>query len=424
MKTSHLLMVFGACAAIACAAFLMIPSGETEKEATGMEMSEPGTINTFSWDVFDQLDEDEIFYSPCGLYTALAMLLNGAEPQSVTEKELLDALHAKDSGTANSDLKNLLDSLTSDKKYRFSSSNLILVDKTYASGKKINASFSEIVEKMFGGSVQTADIHDDTDAVKELIRKWVSDSTYGFIPDYESILDSSTLTDVLNVVYFKGEWMYKFENTFTKEFRCSNGTGSEVTMMQKTFSSGAVGYYSDGKYRGISLPYESDGDDSVSMIIVLPADGGTDIKKRWSAETAEYREQFMEKVRTSSLDSMRLNVILPKLDVDTSYDLKELFTALGLNVAMSDAAEFSKIVDGDCLKITDGKHQAKLKVDEEGTEAAAVTEIVMKNTAVLNTDPIIDFHCDIPFVFTISEDKYGTDLFTGYIGSIKSNVVA
>ncbi len=89
---------------------------------------------------------------------------------------------------------------------------------------------------------------------------------------------------------------------------------------------------------------------------------------------------------------------------------------------MSDAAEFTRIINGDCLKITDGKHQAKLKVDETGTEAAAITEIVIKNTSVLNIDPVIDFHCDIPFIFTISENQHGVDLFTGYIGNLKSNV--
>lgn len=422
MKTSLLLMVLLACAAIASAALIMTNGSETDKEATYLDVSEPTTVNSFSWDVFDSLDGDEIFYSSYGLYTALAMLLNGAEPGSTTEKELLDILHKEDCRTVNSDIKKVLDSLTADTKYRFGSSNLILVDKTYVSGKGISSSFSEIMENMFKGSVRTADIRNDTDAVKEMIRGWVSDSTYGFIPDYASILDSSTLADVLNVVYFKGEWVFRFENTFDGKFRCSDGSASDVKMMQRTFSSGAISYYTDGKYRGVSLPYESDSGSSVSMIIILPADGGTDIKSRWSAETVEYREKFIENVRNGSLDSKRLNVIIPKLDVNTSYDLKELFTSLGLNISMSDAAEFTKIIDDDCLKITDGKHQAKLKVDETGTEAAAVTEVVMKNTSVLNIDPVINFHCDIPFIFTISEEENGIDLFTGYIGNLKSNV--
>ena len=422
MKASHLLMVLLACAAIASAALIMTPDGEADKEVTSMETNEPMTVNSFSWDVFDSLKEDEIFYSPLGLYTALAMLLNGAEPGSMTERELLDALHKEGCKTVNSDIVKILDSLKADSKYRFSSSNLILVDKTYVSGRTINAPFSETIEKMFKGSVQTADIKDGTDNVKEMIREWVSNSTCGFIPDYRSILDSSTLTDVLNVVYFKGQWVFEFENKFTGKFRCSDGTRSDVSMMQRTFSSGAIGYHTDGKYRGIALPYESDGGDSVSMIFILPADGGTDIKSKWSSESAEYREQFIENVRTGSPDSMRLNVIIPKLDVDTSYDLKELFTSLGLSVSMSDAAEFTRIINGDCLKITDGKHQAKLKVDETGTEAAAITEIVIKNTSVLNIEPVIDFHCDIPFIFTISENQYGVDLFTGYIGNLKSNV--
>ena len=420
-KMSHLLVVLIACTAILSVSFILATGSETEKGNTDMEMEESGSINTFSWDVFDKLNDDKVFYSSYGLYTALAMLLNGAEPGSDTEKELLNVLHARDGLTVNSDLKCLQDLLISDDGFRFASSDLILVDETYASGKGVNKDFSKTIEDVFGGSVKTVDIRNNTAAVKELIKKWVNDNTDGFIPDYDSIMDSSTLTDILNVVYFKGDWVYKFEDSFTKSFRNSDGKESDVTMMLRQFGPGTIGYYEDSKYRGISIPYESEGKETVSMIIVIPVDKGTDIKDRWSGETAAYRESFMEKVRTGSLDSKRMEVLLPKLDIDLSYDLKELFSALGIDISMSDSAEFTKIIEGEYLKVTDGKHQAKLKVDEEGTEAAAVTEIIMKNTAVLDMNPIMEFHCDIPFVFTITENGYGVDLFTGYIGTLKSD---
>lgn len=418
------LPVLASIVAVIAVAAIVINSGEGEEknEQFDTPVQEPSGINRFSWDVFDTQGDTNIFYSPYGLYTALGMLLNGAEPDSLTEKELLRVLHARDKLSVNDGVSTINSLLTKDTKYKFSSSDMILVDKTYVANKTINEDFKKIIEEVYDGSVDKVDIANDAASVREMIKKWVDEKTNGFIPDYESILDNSTLVDILNVVYFKGGWEYPFDPQFTFERSFTNSDGSVLStdMMYKKFSAGSIGYYADDKYKGISLPYVSEGGVALSMVIVLPKDGSLDIKEKWSSETIEYRESFMEKVRNGNAGNSKIDVVLPKLEMELSYDLKEVFSALGMNISMSNVAEFTDIIDGEYLKVSDGKHQAKVKVDEKGTEAAAVTEIVLKNTAFIDTEPLVYFHCDIPFVFTITEEQYGTDLFAGYVSYFDS----
>ena len=418
------LPVLASIVAVIAVAAVVINSGDSgeNNEQFDTPVQEPSGINGFSWDVFDTQDDTNIFYSPYGLYTALGMLLNGAEPDSLTEKELLRVLHARDKLMVNDGVSVINSLLTKDTKYKFSSSDMILIDKTYVTNRTINENFKKIIEEVYDGSVDKVDIANNAAGVREMIKKWVDEKTNGFIPDYESILDNSTLVDILNVVYFKGGWEYPFDSQFTfkRSFTNSDGTVTSTDMMYKKFSAGSIGYYTDGKYKGISLPYVSEGGVALSMIIVLPTDGSLDIKEKWSSESTEYREAFMEKVRNGNAGKSKIDVVLPKLEMELSYDLKEVFSALGMNISMSNAAEFTDIIDGEYLKISDGKHQAKVKVDEKGTEAAAVTEIVLKNTAFIDTEPVVYFHCDIPYVFTITEGKYGTDLFAGYVSSLDS----
>ena len=97
--------------------------------------------------------------------------------------------------------------------------------------------------------------------------------------------------------------------------------------------------------------------------------------------------------------------------MSASYDMDDIFASLGLDFGMP----FSKMVDGTVLVVDGGKQETKIKVDEKGTEAAAVTEIIIKETSFLDPEPPTEFHCDVPFVFTLSS---GSDsMFIGYVGN-------
>ena len=220
-------------------------------------------------------------------------------------------------------------------------------------------------------------------------------------------------SDLHLVVYFKGDWEYKFdaENTDDDDFTDSSGNVSAVPMMCKKIT-GSLKYYADDKYRGIELPYKMDGEDIIlAMYIVIPLDGGNGCIDSWKKESPEYREGFIEKIRGS--DGYRdIRIHLPKFEMEKELDLQKILMKMGMTISFSGSAEYTKILDGTDLVVGGAKHQAKIKVDEEGTEAAAVTEIILEKAA-LPSNPFMEFYCNIPFVFTISEMTTGTNLFMG-----------
>ncbi|MBO4763611.1 MAG: hypothetical protein J5485_03190, partial [Candidatus Methanomethylophilaceae archaeon] len=224
---------------------------------------------------------------------------------------------------------------------------------------------------------------------------------------YESAADAGTAADILDVAYFKGVWNDPFDasRTTAGTFHDADGSLSEVRMMHKSLD-GGVHYYTDGKYRGLSIPYSC----GASMVVILPADPkDLGVLDSWRSESAEYRTGFLKSVESASFDR-KVELSLPKMEMSASYDMEDLFAALGLDMGMA----FPEVLDGLVLSVDGGKQQTKIKVDEEGTEAAAVTEIVMKATAVLDPVKPVEFRCDVPFVFALCSD--GNAMFVGYLG--------
>jgi len=350
---------------------------------------------------------------------ALGMLANGAEPGSPTESEILELLGSEDIDSLNAYLDSILDCVGTFGNTRFDSSSMVLVDSSALSdpGFRLDEDFVKAVTRYCEAAVSEADFSGDLEEVKRSIARWVSLKTDGMIPDYKSIATEDTICDLLNVVCFKGQWYRDFEpeSTYDEIFHNSDGTETSVSMMHGDFS--GIRYYEDGKYRGLELPYDSSREGGVSMCIVLPSDRScVNTLEAWRSESTEYREAFMASLR--SAEGVEVDVTLPKFTLSTSYDLEAILSSIGLVRTFSDDAEYTGIIDGRVLKVDSGKHQAVITVDEEGTEAAAVTEFTMKDTSVgpgYHT-PKVDFRCDIPFLFMIADGSSGTDFFMGYLG--------
>jgi len=378
-----------------------------------------GSVNAFGWEYMDSAGEGNILFSPYGLYVALGMLANGAEPGSSTESEVLELLGSDDIGSLNAYLDSILDSVGTFGSTRFDSSSMVLVDSSTLSdpGVHLDEGFVKAVTRYCDAVVSEADFSGNLEQVKRDIAKWVSLNTNGMIPDYRSIATEDTLCDLLNVVCFKGRWDSDFEpeRTYDETFHNLDGTDSSIPMMHGDFS--GIRYYEDGRYRGLELPYSSTRDGGISMCIVLPSDPSClNTLDAWSSESSEYRESFMQSLRSAV--TVDADVTLPKFTLSASYDLEKVLSAMGLNVSFTGDAEYTRIIDGTVLNVDSGKHQAVITVDEEGTEAAAVTEFSMKSTSVGPgyEIPKVIFRCDVPFVFTITDGASGTDLFMGHIG--------
>jgi serpin B len=430
-SNSVVLIVVVAIALIGAAAFLVFhQSGDDNTETnTDPEPFNPvndpvafGDMNSFAWAVFDDEKNVNKIFSPYGIYTALGMLLNGAEPGSSTEAELVKLL-----GTTNAtDLNAYLLSLTAQMAkmdsddLRFTSSNLVLVDSSMLKepGVTINENFARIIEECYDGNIDEADFANDIAAVKLFIQEWVAKKTNNMIPEYDSIANNDTVTDILNAVSLKAKWANLFEaqNTHKGVFKNCDGTSSNVDLMTQLMRH-AVRYYEDSKYRGIELPYTLDSgyNTVLAMYIVIPQ-SGTGMLDSWSKESVEYREAFLESIRKAEPTSVK--VTMPKFEMEASMDLKAVLKSLGLSVSFTNEARFTKMIDNEFLKVDAAKHQAKIKVDEEGTEAAAVTEITMVKATGMLEDSYITFNCNVPFVYTISLTSDGTSLFMGSVGKL------
>ncbi len=372
-----------------------------------------GCLSAFGWTIFDSLEEENSVFSPYGIYMALGMLANGAEPGSETESELLKALGSDGRDSLNAYLDSMLEAVDDSSVTRFSSDSLVLVNSSMVSGADIDEDYRKRVARYCRGAIAEEDISGDLVGVKRKITDWVNLKSHGMIPRYDSLIEAGTLCDLLNVVYFKGVWKFKFAKSGTKreEFTNADGSVSKVKMMHKTISD--IQYHSDGRYRAIELPYR---DSDARMCLILPADHGSlDILSSWRSETPEYRETFINSIGRSW--GVRVDLSLPKFTMSASFGLDKVLRTLGLERSLGEDSRFTEIIDGTRLFFGSGRHQAKIKVDETGTEAAAVTEMMMLGACLPPREPErIEFRCDIPFVYVLLEGDDDRYLFMGYAG--------
>ena len=400
-------------AVILMMSFINVSCAEPERDfSTG--------VNEFCWEYFATLDRKEnIFYSPYGIHAALSILANGASGD--TRQEILHALSAGNVENLNDGHKNFLAAL--EKNYGgenlFMESNLLLIDKKIF-GRGLNKNFQNIVTDVYKSDVREANFSGNVEGEKKKISGWVSDKTRGFIPNYVSIVSSKTLTDLLNVVCFKGKWAMPFEvaGTSPRDFKNLDGSSATVDMLNKVFED-SITYHADEKFEAVELPYGA----GAVMNLILPVDDkALKVAELWNDETYSYRKNFLDSLRNSSAFNGEVIVRLPKFEMDIENNLIENLKAIGIKKSFTDDAEFFYIINDTPLKIDNAKHRAKVKVDEQGTTAAAVTEITMIETgAAPGFEPPrrVYFIAERPFLFLIRDVESNVILFAGAVNKIK-----
>jgi len=378
------------------------------------------SVNNFSWKYFQTLDRQEnIFYSPYSLTAALAVVANGATNK--TQQEILTALNADSVETLNADFKNFHDLAT--KNYTgdriLKDSNLILINKNFI-GSGINKNFQSIAKNFYRSEIDSADFENNLNGEKKKISAWVAKSTDNFISNYESLPTAETIVDLLNVIYFKGKWQIPFQpdKTREKDFTNLDGTKSKIEMMTETFDENIV-YFEDEKYKAVELRYKVlENKKVVSMYLILPKNKtDLNIAESWNAETFDYKNNFLAEVKNSYIFDGKVFVQIPKVTLDIKNNLVKSFKAIGIKRAFTNNAEFFNIVENLSLKIDNATHQAKVEIDEQGTRAAAVTEITMLETTALPPQFMkrAEFIADRPFLFVIRDAETETDLFVGAV---------
>ena len=374
-------------------------------------------LDRFAWDFFDAAADGNTIFSPFGLYSALGILANAAEEGTPELDELLKAMHSESLGSMNGSMEAMLPVFPSS--VLFSSSNLVLVSsELLKNGVGIDDGYREAVAKTFDGDIAEADFQKNLKGVKKDISKWVSEKTEGMIPNYQSVVTDETVTDILNAVCFKSLWTSPFDHndTFSETFTCADGHESKVKMMHQT-ERFVFGLHEGEKYRGLRMGYGVKGSNA-AMLLVIPSDpSDLDILRSWRSETPEFRREFLDSVMSAPAAYVSLS--LPVLSMSADYDLKDVFEMMGMTRLASGKAGFTHMLDGFPLAFGSGKHEALVKVDEEGTEAAAVTEMSILCGCCPPADEPVRFRCNIPYLFVIADSHTGAYLFVGYVGSLE-----
>ena len=254
--------------------------------------------------------------------------------------------------------------------------------------------FSKIAKDKYSSEIQPLK------SVKQ-VNNWCDKKTHGKITKIIEALDESVFMIILNAVYFKGDWVYKFkkESTTKKMFYNFNSqtNGKNVDMMQITQF---FLYFEDSNLQAIRLPYEKD---SISAIVILPK---KDLNINEFIELLDKDNEYFYSI-IDNFKSNKVNLEVPKFEITYTKSLKKVLKDMGVNLAFSSKADFSNIRSQNDIMIDEVIHKTYLKVDEKGTEAAAITMIEMKFTGMAPQFELIHYmKVNRPFLFILRNEEF------------------
>lgn len=345
-----------------------------------------------------QEPEKGTILSPISITYALGMLNNGAAGE--TQQQINKVLGFDNADEVNAFCKKMLtEALHLDKLTKVQIANNIYVNKYYT----LNPVFVEKANGYYNAQPETRDFADGK--TLDVINQWASDHTEKMIEEVlsEDEFDPAAVSYLLNAIYFKGTWEVQFKKEETKE-EAFKSTGKNVPMMhlKQQFL-----YADKGDYEALKLPY---GNGAYSMTILLPKDGKTTYDIAQSLTSESWKSMWKSGVPS---EGTIVDVKLPRFETNTDVDLVETMSRLGMPKAFTASAEFPDFCNVPTY-IALMKQVARIKVSEEGTEAAAVTVIGMKNSAIPSEPIHVNFHADHPFIYMISEQSTGAIFFIGH----------
>ncbi len=354
--------------------------------------------NLFAFDLYERYGagDGNVFYSPYSISTALSMTYEGARGR--TAEEMQAVFHwSTDPDVRRPGAARLFNVLNGgDRPIMLHTANALWMQE----GCPFKEDYVSVVEDYYGGEANVIDFGDPAKAA-DTINGWVEERTRDKIRD---LLSPQMLMDarlvLTNAIYFKGDWVTMFdpERTRPAEFHVSPGEAVTVDMMN--MRDACFGYLDTGEAQILELPYEGE---NLSMVVILPRTG--DIHGFEAGFTLQDCMGWL-----NMLEPTRLEVHLPRFKLETKYDMGEDLAEMGMPTAFIGSADFSGISDGG-LFIGHVVHQAYVDVNEEGTEAAGATGVVMLRSA-----PVLEaFNADHPFIFTIRDRGTGLILFMGRV---------
>lgn len=351
--------------------------------------------------------DKNIFFSPYSVSTAMGMVYAGARGQ--TQQELSEGLGYSDAGLGDAGVLDAYTRHTERLKNTHSNStldvaNAAAIQQTLA----LLNSYETTLESSFGAELHKVDFAGAQQAAADLVNNWVKQKTHDKIEKlFEEPLDPDTQLVLLNAIYFKGAWDTAFakEDTEKREFFNGGVTPVEVDTMKLELR---VNYrsFDDLQFEAVELPYRGL---DFSMVILLPKDK--------TAVEALKRNLTLDRFQNYLVDlrERKITVFLPRFKLATKYSLKTPLQSLGIKTIFQPGANLSGINDGNLL-VSAVEHKAVVEVNEEGTEAAAATGIIIVPYS-LGPQPAV-FRVDHPFLFFIRNTQTADIFFVGQVNKL------
>ncbi|XP_017079126.1 serine protease inhibitor 42Dd isoform X2 [Drosophila eugracilis] len=390
---------------------LVSSSDVTMADAANQEFAR--RLALFSINVYGKLSEqkpgENIVFSPFSIQTCAAMARLGAEGETATQLDHGLGLASNDAGQIAQSFHQVLATYQDSQILRIA--NKIFVMEGYA----LRQEFDELLTKQFLSAAQAVDFAKNVQAAAT-INGWVEQRTNNLIKDLvpSSVLNADSRLVLVNAIHFKGTWLHQFPKHATRPdtFHLDDKRSVQVPMMglKERFR------YADLPAldaTALELPYK---DSDLSMLIVLP-----NSKTGLSALEEKLRLTTLSQI-TQALHKTQVVVKLPKFKAEFQVELTDVFRKLGMSRMFSDQAEFGKMLQSsEPLKVSAIIHKAFIDVNEEGTEAAAATGVVVRlKRSVISLDEPIEFLADRPFTYALLHQE-DLPLFWGSVVQLEEN---
>jgi serpin B len=392
-----------------------LPSGNMRNVVAG---------NTeFACDLYGQLrtQEGNLFLSPYSISTALAMTYGGARGETATQ--MAQTLHfdlpESELPAAFGEMEDDINDIQSGGRVQLAVANSLWPQKDYT----FQSDFLKLCKKYYGASIHPVDYINDTEGARQTINGWVEKKTNDKIVNLlaPGSLDPSNRLVLVNAIYFQGKWEKRFEVRDTSDgpfYESSNQT-STASFMQQTED---FGYAEFPDLQVLELPYTGG---EVSMVVLLPGNAGgigefeQQMPPPGNVDSIGKLEEQLTAPNlvkwTTQLHKQKVQVFLPTFKVTSEFSLGDTLGAMGMPDAfIFGQADFSGMNGKQDLFISKVVHKAYVDVDEEGTEAAAATAVVMTLAAAMPAMPVV-FRADHPFLFLIRDNETGSILFLGRV---------
>lgn len=388
-----------------------------EPAASLMEvLSAAYSLQAFGVDLYGVLAPEagngNLAFSPSSIVTALAMTYAGAA--GVTAEEMAATLYFDMEGDALHQAFNSLDTTLESRTWQQKNAEgkeegVLIKTANSLWGQKdtvFERIFLDTLAANYGAGIRLVDYKTAAEEARQAINGWVAGETNDKITELipEGILDALTRLVLVNAIYLDATWTTQFDPELTVDGEFTTLAGDVVTapMMTQQFP---FSYGSDEGWQAVELPYVGN---QVAMLMIVPDEG------RFAEVEGRLADGLIDEAIASLTPGVEVHLTMPKFEFRTQAGLSDALVALGMKSAFdAGTADFSGMTTAEELFISDVIHEAYIAVDEEGTEAAAATAVVMRATAM--PLEVAELTIDRPFLFALRDLETGALLFLGRV---------